>query len=315
MFIIYFVLCLLSLHHLYKIENFYEKSQYGRTNVYEYLLIFVGVLLCALLFEFVKIVTRKFILNNMSDHKRLIETKEQRLYRIQIIFNSAIYYFWISVINFYLIKKYEIDYLPKYLGGKLEISNFLGDWPRQIAFPVRAILMISIGHHLERTYSHLRYKRNAGDFWTMILHHLVTITLMVNCFGHRQFLFGVPILLIHDMSDFFVNTMRLVREIKPWKKYTLLFYFLFVLVWLITRNFIFNFEIVFPLWTKEFWKFHINRDLNHIFASLGIGILMILNTFWLYAALIAGYRKIFQNKEVSKFEGEIADSKEDSNHH
>ena len=250
----------------------------------------------------------------MSDHKRLIETKEERLYRIQVIFNSSIYYFTISAINFYLIKTYEIEYLPKYLGGEFVITNFFTYRYRTVAFPVRLIFLISTGHHLERSYSHLRYKQNAGDFWTMILHHLITVTMMVNCFGHRQFVVGIPILLLHDMSDFFVSLMRIAREIKPWKKYTMLFYFSFIIVWLITRNFIFNIEICWPLWSKEFWNLSIDEDLNHIFGCLGIGILMILDTFWLFSALRGGYKKIVQNQDVNKFEGEIVDKKEDSKH-
>ena len=248
----------------------------------------------------------------MSDHKRLIETKEKRLFRIQVNFNSAIYYFMISALNFYFIKTYEIEYLPKYLGGEFLISEFFAYRHRTVAFPVRLIFLIATGHHLERLYSHLRYKQNSGDFWTMILHHFIAITMMVNCFAHRHFHAGLAILLLSDISDFFLCLMRIVREIKPWKKYTILFYLMFLLSWLITRTFIFNVEISWPLWSKEFWNLSVDKDLDVFFGCLGIGILSILNTFWLYTILFAGYKKIVQNQDTSKFQGEVVDNKEDT---
>jgi hypothetical protein len=115
---------------------------------------------------------------------------------------------------------------------------------------------------------------------------------MLNCFAHRQYVFGIPVLLLHDFSDAFVNKIRLVREIKGYESYAIPVYLVFISVWIFTRNFVFNVEIVYPLFTDQIFKFWEQRRFNHIFATFGLSILMILNTYWVIGMLITGYRKI-----------------------
>ena len=128
----------------------------------------------------------------------------------------------------------------------------------------------------------------------MLLHHYLTIILMLNCFAHRQYLFGIPILLIHDLTDTFVNVMRIVREIQGWDFLVLPVYGFFVSVWIFTRNIIFNVELVHPLFTDQIFKFIRDKRYNHLFATFGVFVLMMLNTYWIIGILYSGFRKIFK---------------------
>ena len=221
------------------------------------------------------------------------------------MFYSIIYCTCSSCIFFYIIQKYQPDHLPKFFGGTLNIHSFISIWPKNVDYHLRYFFIISVGHHLERTYNLLFKKSKKKDFWTMLLHHVLTMNLMIMCFGHRQFLYGIPILLIHDITDIFLNIMRVSREIKPWKFMVLPLYFLCLISWFITRNGIFNFEIVIPLFKSSFLSVLRNRQYNHIFASLGVFILMILNTYWFLAIGYAGYKKVFKNIDESSHEGEV----------
>lgn len=154
------------------------------------------------------------------------------------------------------------------------------------------------GHHVERLIEHIIYKRNSMSFYVMILHHYITIILMVNCLIHRQYLFGIPVLLLHDMADSFANLIRLVREIKQWNWLIIPVYLCFLFVWVFTRNTIFNIEIMYPLLTVVLPQFVQHRTYHHIFATAGLCILLILNTYWIWGIAISGYNKIFKKKDV-----------------
>lgn len=120
---------------------------------------------------------------------------------------------------------------------------------------------------------------------------------MLNCFAHRQYVFGIPVLILHDFSDCFVNLIRIVREFKGWEPIVLPVFFVFVSVWIYTRNFIFNLEIVYPLFTDQVFKFWKQGRMNHMFATAGLFILMILNSFWLFGFLASAFNKIFKGKD------------------
>ena len=312
-FFVYIILIGIMIKELINIENYYEANGFERSDMREYFFVFLGIFISSGIFEIIKFSLTSFARNNMTKISKRIETKDQKVVRIINMFNSITYYTFATVINFIIIRKYAPDHLPTNFGGTLDVTQFRENWPKSVAFPVRVFFMISIGHHIERTLEHLKNHRDAKNFWIMILHHVLTINLMVNCFGHREFLFGIPVLMIHDITDIAVGMTRVVREIEQWIKFTIPCYLVLLSLWFYTRNYVFNFEIVYPLLTEEMFKFYNHGDVNHMFATLGLTILMFLNTYWLWGALYSGYVKIFLKKEdLAHFEGEkmISDSKQ-----
>ena len=132
---------------------------------------------------------------------------------------------------------------------------------------------------------------------------------MFNCFLHRQYICGIPILLLHDATDIFVNCIRIVREIESWIWLTVPVYVVFVLVWITFRNGIFNVEVVYPFFFIEVKKMIQKSRYNHMFAALGVFILAALNTMWLQGILYSGYLKLKTGKNV--YVTEEPDSKND----
>jgi hypothetical protein len=310
-FSFYMILCVLFLKSIFDIEPFYDNNNFVKTDLREYLIIVVGFAYSYLLFVLVKYMFDGFIEKNMVEKNKYGESKEEHKYRITKIIYSIIYYVISSSINFYLISKFQPNHLPKFFGGSLEVNQFLDTWPGNIDCYVRYFFILSIGHHVERTCEQIFSKKKYLNFWTMLLHHVLTVNLMLICFAHRQFLFGIPILLIHDITDIFLSILKIVREIKCLKIMIFPSYFLCLVVWFITRNYIFNFEIIIPLWFTAVPKLLPNIEANmvHLFASLGLAILMVLNTYWLFALLHAGVKKIFYNVEASVHEGENSKNK------
>jgi hypothetical protein len=305
-FIAYFLLCILFIKTLFDVESYYKQNNHPTTVISEYLLLIPGFLFSMYLYKITEYFFSNVIERNMIDKNKYNETKDQHKYRIVKILYSIFYYTISSTVNFYLIRTFQRDHLPKFFGGGLEIRNFIESWPLNVNKYVRYFFILSIGHHLDRTYEQLTNPKKYLNFWTMLLHHVLTINLMIICFAHRQFQFGIPILLIHDITDIFLSLMKFFREMKNLKKFVMPAYFVCLIVWFITRNYIFNKEVIYPLWFIEVPKIFKEGNFNasHLFASMGLGILMILNSYWLLALLHAGFKKIFYNVEASIHEGE-----------
>ena len=302
-FFVYLIFLILFFKTIFDIENYYIKSNLPKTDYREYLLILVGLIISRGLFYVTKITLSGFILRNMAPSK-YVETKQEQVYRIILLIYSFIYYTGMSIINYYVIKNYQLDCLPRFLGGTLSVIDYLQKYPSQVHLYVRTVFLVSIGHHVERTLEQLFQAKRIQGFWTMLLHHVLTINLMIQCFAHRQYFFGIPILFIHDLTDINLKLVKIVREIKPWKPSTIPVYLCLCGVWFITRNYIFNLEIVIPLWTSVIFDFVANKMYSHIFASCGVGILMILNTYWMYCLVYSGYQKLVNNIDGNFNEGE-----------
>jgi ceramide synthetase len=52
-------------------------------------------------------------------------------------------------------------------------------------------------------------KYNKPTFWEMLLHHIVTIFVMVGSFVNNQFVIGGFVLWIHDCSDLWLFCARI----------------------------------------------------------------------------------------------------------
>ena len=307
-FVIYLVLIILMANNAIAIETYFVGKGMSAINFYEFLLIIPGIAISFTIFWLVKWSTKAFILRNQLNHSRIKETQEERLNRVQTFFNTVVYYTLSVSINYYLIMTYSPRYMPRFLNGDLKIETFLSTWGEIPEQPVRVFFMISIGHHIERTYQHVRHNLKGNNFWVMILHHVLTINLMLCCYLNRHFVYGIPVLFIHDIGDIFVGWVKLVREIKQWKHLAVPIFVALILIWIYTRIFIFVTELLYPTFTDLIFQFAPDFLINHLFALLGLLILLVMNCYWAFGIANSGYQKVFKkNGDAIHFEGETVD--------
>lgn len=307
---IYIIMIMLMIRNIISIEHYFLSLNLPATNFKEFLLIIPGFFISLFIWEAIRYFTRGFIIKYKIEHNRIKETKEGRIRRVQAAFNSIIYYSICVGINYFLIITYAPDYMPVTLGGSLNIDAYPEIWPTYVCDPVRIFFVLSIGHHFERTYQHIANNLKGNNFWIMIVHHIVTITLMVCCYCNRQFLFGIPILFLHDIGDIFVGIMRLVREITFLKFLTIPCFFSLFVVWVFTRVYIFGTEIFFDFSTSGVFKMTDDFVVNQYFAVGGMAILMFLNVYWTFGMIVSGYQKlVVKTGEAMHFEGETVDRK------
>lgn len=309
-FVVYFIMIVMMIRNIINIEQYFIETGKEPTNFKEFWLIIPGFFVSLFIWEGVRYLTRDFVIKYKIEHNRISETPEGRIRRIQSAINSIVFYTLSVGINYYLIVKHAPKYMPVTLGGKLDINSYPETWPAVVSTPVRLFFVISIGHHFERTYQHVVNNIKGNNFWIMIVHHIVTINLMICCYCNRQFLFGIPILFLHDIGDIFVGIVRIVREIKFLKFLTIPLFFTLFLVWVFTRIYIYGFEILFVFAMDGLFRLPSEFYVNQWVATFGMCILMFLNVYWTFGMIVSGYQKLVaKTGDAMHFEGETVDRK------
>ena len=81
------------------------------------------------------------------------------------------------------------------------------------------------------------------DFWGLFIHHLATISLLNLSYICNVLRLGILTQVLHDSADIFLEAAKCFKYIK-WRWSCDLSFILFVLVWIVTRLFIFPVYII-----------------------------------------------------------------------
>ena len=303
-FYIYICFCIFLIICVHSIEQKSKTKRFSSSNIITFLLVIPGFLFSLGLFNLCEFIFGNFIRKYASQTLRKNETQKNYFKRIQKMFFTIIYYSISSLVCFIFLLKFEKKSLPKYMGGNLKTTDFIDNWPHDISPYVIYFFIFSLGHHIERTFNHYINNRHSSNFWILIFHHTLTSTIMIYCYGARCLILGIPILVIHDITNITAGMIRVVREIKIWKKHTISMYFMFLWSWVYFRIFIFDYEIIIPLIKDEVPKVLKIGNYLFIVGLIGICLLAFLNTFWLFLILNSGYNKIFKKIDFILFENE-----------
>lgn len=191
-----------------------------------------------------------------SHGKGWVIDNQERIIKFSEYCLRLIYHFIISVVGIYYFwdkpwwnpqqggtKTLFIDY-PEHEIEVGMIWYFLVQFTYNIEALV-SLLELSLDIQLQNPLKHygtpLRLgwsKTCRGDFREMCIHHIITNLLVFISSIFRFTRIGSMVFLVHDMSDVPVDLSKLANFLK-WKKTTISFFVLMILVWLATRMFIF----------------------------------------------------------------------------
>jgi hypothetical protein len=229
------------------------------------------------------------------------ESEKQRLHRIGTSLMGFLYYTWSFVTLFYL--SYGSEFLPTIYGGFLKLEDSPITWPNQTSQALKIVYLLGLGHHLERLIVHMFESRHSKSFYTMNLHHLLTVYLISLSFFMNHFVFGVAVFLLHDLSDALMWASRLFRETIFEKTTSVIFICMFV-SWVATRVYGFIGEVVFQLLLlisspKQYFKaFYF----SHIFFFTSLFLLATLNVYWSFQIGKIAVTKFIKKQSSFAFE-------------
>lgn len=142
--------------------------------------------------------------------------------------------------------------------------------------------MLTFGYHLERLFHQLINERLSANFYITMFHHVITLQLIFISFFLKYTMLGIPIMLLHDFSEIFLNSGRFFAETK-YDYATRASVMLLFLSWFYTRIWLFSKEVLYGI-----VQCFLNYDLDfakrykatHLFFLVALFGLLFLNITW-----------------------------------
>lgn len=162
--------------------------------------------------------------------------------------------------------------------------------------------MLSLAFYWSMTFTHF-FEIRRSDFWEMLLHHLITILLIIFSWTCNLTRVGTLVLIVHDVADIPLQFTKLCMYSAP-KHIVDAVFGVFALIWIISRI------GIFPLWILRSTFFDAPSiipmyPVYYIFNGLLVA-LVCLHIFWTYLII-----KIVA-ESMQKEEGKLEDVRESS---
>lgn len=126
--------------------------------------------------------------------------------------------------------------MPWYLGGNGDLANCFVNLPYQKQIPgLLDYSLFQMGYFLEDFTNHLFFKERASDFWEMILHHFITVTLFGGMILQNFIRSGVICSYLHSLSDISTAGSRVLSH-TVYKNSTVASFAACIFFWIIFRN-------------------------------------------------------------------------------
>ncbi|KAI0532910.1 TLC domain-containing protein [Xylaria digitata] len=178
----------------------------------------------------------------------------------------------------------------------------------QAAFWVQQALVMIFGLETRRR-----------DFKELVVHHVVTVSLIALSYRFHFTMMGVLVYVTHDISDFFLATSKSLNYIDSPLQGP--YFTLCIVLWIYLRHYI-NLGILFSIltefrtigpyvldWEAEQYKCEISNVITFVLLAA----LQVLNLFWLYCLLRNAYRFVVLG--VAKDDREDEDNGNDHEEH
>lgn len=165
------------------------------------------------------------------------------------------------------------DFTPSWLFGS---GNTVNLWTENYVMPVDliSVFMGSLGYHLHSTVYHCFFVDRRGDFGEMLLHHALTLWLMVLSYIEGYSRIGLLIVFLNDVPDIFVYLTKTLGD-TPYVKASIASY-----IGLVVSYFYFRL-VVFPVSLLPSLLYESNFTPTGRVLYIGfLGSLTLLHAYW-----------------------------------
>jgi len=164
----------------------------------------------------------------------------------------------------------------------------------------------------------LQLEKPRKDFKELVLHHVVTLSLISLSYRFHFTYMGIAVFVTHDISDFFLATSKTLNYLD----HPLIgpYFGFFILVWIYMRHYI-NLGIIIsiPMQFKTIGPFFLDWEAGYYKCTLAqfisgtlLGSLQAVNLFWLWFILRIAKRFVLDNEAVDERSEDEAEADEES---
>ena len=170
------------------------------------------------------------------------------------------------------------------------------DWEIGMPVPddVTLIYFVECGFYLHSIYATLYMDTFRKDFWVMIIHHVLTMTLILFSYATRYHKIGLNVLFVHDITDILLEFTKLNVYLKkrngkffPMHEHVSNIGFaLFTFAWYLFRLYWFPLKVLYSSGVVAVHTaFHRGAGLYTFFNGL-LWLLLCLDVYWFYVSLL-----------------------------
>lgn len=124
------------------------------------------------------------------------------------------------------------------------------EYPQREINKIMYYYAIAIGYHGHRTLMQFfDYKRK--DFWALLVHHWVTLALILLSWHFGLTQHGCLVLFCHDNADAMLMLAK-VCDFEQWNTVKEIIFALFAICWMCSRVGLFSWKVIYPLFTPAF---------------------------------------------------------------
>lgn len=280
-----------------------ERPDYQNANWNDFFPVWYYAVIIMILKYLCKLCWEEWFREKLS-HKYEGENLEIRLHK-SIKQTFKIFYFsFITALGFYVIQ--DTTFHSPMMFGEGNLMHLYSDWPyNRIPRYLQLYYMIGLSYHVEDTVHHL-FVPAQNDFFEMLLHHYITIILIVGSYMYAHWNVGIIVMIQMDNGDIVAGLIKAIYDFAPAP--IVLFVYLFVVgSWIYFRDIAYAYEVI---WTGSMfgrWHFDDNGSPQFIYQWLLTG-LLILNVYWTILFFRMGLRFIFKG-EIKDLQNKIKDKK------
>jgi len=140
----------------------------------------------------------------------------------------------------------------------LKYNEYFTDFPAFAEVPkfpaLHRYYLYQLAFYVQSCFALVLWDTKRKDFLQYVIHHAVTIALILFSYGCAQHRIGATIMLVHDLADIFLSGSKTCNYIdlygnpkRTWPAHAKNIGFgMFTLVWLLTRNTAFPFYCIWP---------------------------------------------------------------------
>ncbi|CAF1002723.1 unnamed protein product [Adineta ricciae] len=190
--------------------------------------------------------------------------------------------------NIYLLS-YRYDYFQ-------EPYLIWDDWApgMPVPFDIQIMYFVQCGFYLHSIYGTLCMDYKRKDFYAMLLHHVLTMTLIFVSYATRYHKIGLLVLFVHDITDIWLELAKVLhylflrkggRKCPRWETAANVCFVMFLLSWFLFRLYWYPIKVLYSTGVVTAHRaYDKGCGLYGFFNSL-LWILCCLNIYWLYFIL------------------------------
>lgn len=286
----------------YKHRNL-ERPDYENAAWKDLWMTFIFVPLIAYCKYLFKNAFHNFFYKNLSK-KYQGEALELKMHKSSKNAFKVFYFGVISIFGYYVYT--DTNYHSPMMYGSGNLLQIMSDWPyMQVPHYLKVYYMIGVSYHLEDSIHHLFYPAQ-NDFFEMLLHHYITLLLIVGSYMTNLWNFGISVMIQMDSWDWLGGLIKASMDFAPtW--FVLSNYIVMVYYWIYFRIYAFSVDILINggLTSRYASEGHYAHHSSLIILWLG---LLLLNVYWVILFFRMGWRFI-RKGEVKDIQNPVEDTK------